>query len=165
MTLVIARFVNCIGHIEKHEPCLDKPTHLLSIIGLVVESMLFGMFTCCMMIDQWDVVLTKVTHIDRLKGEVQNDSDSTTTTGAAAGAGVYEVFGIGLGKGKKASSFRPDWLSPFTNVCFPDSMRDNILGFCRPCFDSGKDKEEDLEGEPLLVVAGRKNVNTVADII
>lgn len=140
MTLIVSRFVNCIGHIEKNEPCLDKPTHLLSLIGLVVESMLFGMFTCCMMLDQWDVVLTKVTHIDRLKGgtTLNDETDSR--------AGVNEVFGIGLSKGKKGSSFRPDWLSPMTNVCFPESMKDEIMGFCRPCgFDCSRVKEEDYE--------------------
>ncbi len=154
MSLVIARFINCIGHIEKHEPCLDKPTHLLSLIGLVVESMLFGMFTCCMMIDQWDVVLTKVTHIDRLKGEISLDD----IDGCGAG-GINEVFGVGFGgKGKKETNFRPDWLSPFTNVCFPESMKDDIMGFCRPCFSSAKAKEEDSE-------SGRRLVNSVADIV
>lgn len=64
-----------------------------------------------MMIDQWDVVLTKVTHIDRLKGEIQqNDIDGT--------GGVSEVFGVGTSKGKKVSSFRSDWLSTFTYACF-----------------------------------------------
>lgn len=157
MTLIIARFINCIGHLEKHEPCLDKPTHLLSLIGLVVESMLFGMFTCCMVIDQWDVVLTKVTHIDRLKGEMQfGEIDST--------GGINEVFGVGFGKGKKGSHFRPDWLSPFTNVCFPESMKDDIMGFCRPCFNSSKVKEEDYDDTIVGVGSGRRTVNSVADI-
>ena len=161
MTLVMARFFNCLGHLDKHEPCLDKPAHLLSIIGLVVESLLFGMFTCCMMIDQWDVVLTNVTHIDRLKGGeflIQDDADSA--------AGVNEVFGVGMGKGKKGSSFRPDWLSPFAKVCFPESMRDEIMGFCRPCGYS-KVKEDDLEpnGDKVPSVSGRRNVNSVAEIV
>lgn len=156
MSLIIARFVDCIGHIEKNEPCLDKPTHLLSLIGLVVEAMLFGMFTCCMMIDQWDVVLTKVTHIDRLKGEIQNDDSDGT-------GGVNEVFGVGFGgKGKKGTHFRPDWLSPFTNVCFPESMRDDIMGFCQPCFKSGKVKEDEYEASEG---SGRRVVNSVADIV
>ena len=157
MTLVIARFVNCMGHIDKHEPCLDKPTHLLSLIGLVVESMLFGMFTCCMMIDQWDVVLTKVTHIDRLKGEIQQDDSE-------GAGGINEVFGIGIGNKKKnrASSFRLDWLSPFTRVCFPDSMKDDIMGFCRPCFNSGKVKEEDYDASTR---PGRRVVSGVAEIV
>jgi hypothetical protein len=135
MGLVIARFVSCIGKIEHHEPCLDAPTHLLGVIGLCVESMLFGMFTCCMIIDQWDVVLTNVTHIDRLKGDIKNED-------VDGNSGIHEVFGAGIGhdKGKKrgkgngnGGNFRPDWLSPFANVCFPENMKDEIMGFCRPC--------------------------------
>mmetsp|Transcript_8360 Transcript_8360/g.10576 ORF Transcript_8360/g.10576 Transcript_8360/m.10576 type:complete len:422 (-) Transcript_8360:190-1455(-) len=178
MSLVIARFIDCIGHVQKHEPCLDKPTHLLALIGLVIESMLFGMFTCCMMIDQWDVVLTKVTHIDRLKGD---------STAEDLILGVSEVFGVGMkkekgegdmhnssGNGNSASSggnFRPDWLSPFTNVCFPEKMRDEIYGFCRPCAgfmmnnDSGK-KEDGYEPVPTSSSAsGRRNVGGVAEIV
>ena len=158
MTLIIARFVNCIGHLDKHEPCLDKPTHLLSLIGLMVESMLFGMFTCCMMVDQWDVVLTKVTHIDRLKGAdlLFNDDDGDTS------GGVNEVFGIGNSKGKKVSGFRLDWLSPFTKTCFPETMRNEIMGFCRPC-DYSRVKDEDDEVE--LAPGGRRPVSNVTEIV
>lgn len=76
-----------------------------------------------MMIDQAGVVATKLTHIDRLKGG----------DGAAAGvAGVLEVFGIGA-RGVGATRFRPDWLSPFAKACFPASVQDQVMGFCRPC--------------------------------
>jgi len=142
MSLVVARFVECLGHIEKHEPCLDEPTHLLSLIGLVVESMLFGMFTCCMVIDQWDVVSTNVTHIDRLKGE-------TFMEDVEGRAGIHEVFGAGVGKGKK-SGFRADWLSPFVKVCFPEHMENDIMGFCRPC--CGKAKEEPFYASNVVEV-------------
>lgn len=136
MALVVARFVNCLGHIEKHEPCLDEPTHLLGLIGLVVESLLFGMFTCCMVIDQWDVVLTNVTHIDRLKGEIFMED-------VEGRSGVHEVFGSGVGKGKKVG-FRLDWLSPFAKVCFPEHIEADIMGFCRPCSRYSKDWVDDV---------------------
>jgi len=108
-----------------------------------------------MMIDQWDVVLTKVTHIDRLKGEIQQDDSD-------GAGGINEVFGIGIGNKKKnrASSFRLDWLSPFTRVCFPESMKDDIMGFCRPCFNSGKEEDYDnTSGSSRRVLSG------VADIV
>ncbi len=171
MTLVIMRFVQCIGKIEHHEPCLDNPEHLLGIIGLCVESLLFGMFTCCMIIDQWDVVSTNVTHIDRLKGDTKMEDLEN-------GSGISEVFGSGSHamnmslekKGKKGSGFRPDWLSPFAKVCFPENLRDDIMGFCRPCgFGSTgkKDKVEDddggmnmnLSGSSPSSVEGRRNVS------
>jgi hypothetical protein len=78
-----------------------------------------------MVIDQWDVVSTNVTHIDRLKGELSMED-------LEGRAGIHEVFGSGNGKGKK-SGFRPDWLSPFVKVCFPEDMHNDIMGFCRPC--------------------------------
>lgn len=135
MGLVVARFVNCLGNIEKHEPCLDEPTHLLGLIGLVVESLLFGMFTCCMVVDQWDVVVSNVTHIDRLKGELFMED-------VEGRSGIHEVFGSGVGKSKKVG-FRFDWLSPFAKVCFPEHIEADIMGFCRPCARFSKAKGDD----------------------
>jgi hypothetical protein len=142
MILVITRFSSCIGvghrrgdhshHGEKHVSCLDQPTQLLTILGLLVESLLFGMFTFCMMFDQMDVIRSKVTHIDRLKGL---DLSSTL-------AGVTEVFGVGVRGVERASRFRPDWLSPFARVCFPPSVQDEIMGFCQPCLGTKKTAPE-----------------------
>ena len=67
-----------------------------------------------MICDQMGVVTTNMTHIDRLKG----DSAGTAL------AGVIEVFGL---NNKRETSdgtrFRPDWLSPFAQVCFPGSLQ------------------------------------------
>ncbi len=160
MTLIIARFVNCMSHLDKHEACLDQPTDLLSLIGLVVESMLFGMFTCCMMIDQWDVVLTKLTHIDRMKGAdlLIRDEDGDYS------GGVNEVFGVGR-KGKKGAGFRVDWLSPFTKPYFPEDMQDQIYGYCRLATSdyTVEVRREDDELEPLNT--GRRTMGNVADIV
>jgi hypothetical protein len=81
-----------------------------------------------MMIDQSGVVMTKMTHIDRLKGgdEVGNSL-----------AGVIEVFGLNPKKLDLAERFRADWLSPFHRICFPSSLHDEIMGFCRPCGGGG----------------------------
>lgn len=125
--------------------CLDRPTHLLFILALLVEAILFGLFTGCMMMDQMDVVRSKVTHIDRYKG-------GDDTIGSHTMAGVLEVFGVrprsNNNKNSKITStkskarhvlrdgrFRWDWLSPFVPVCFPShTVRDEVIGFCRPCF-------------------------------
>lgn len=106
---------------HQHSFCLDRPSHLLTVLGLLVEAILFGMFTSCMMFDQADVVRSKVTHIDRFKG---------SSIGGAL-AGVIEVFGVG--EQGDDTRFRPDWLSPFVRVCFPSSVREEVMGFCRPC--------------------------------
>jgi len=112
------------------------------------------------MADQWDVVMTNVTHIDRLKGDIFEESGDDH-------AGVNEVFGIGIGggKGKRWANFRADWLSPFTKVCFPISLEDDIMGFCRPCgFKGGKRKEE--EEDSLVDVRGSpRNIGGNEEIV
>jgi len=138
MSLILARFFNCVGSHSHHRRdgphCLDEPVHLLNIVGLVVESLLFGLFTCCMMVDQWEAVTTGVTHIDRLKGDMAS----------IAGTGINEVFGTGLGRRTVTSCFRADWLSPLHRVCFPASMKDEIMGFCRPR-TRGRSADNDIE--------------------
>jgi len=113
----------------RHVSCLDHPADLLKILGLLIEAILFGMFTSCMMFDQYEVIHSKMTHIDRLKG---------ADVGGAL-AGVTEVFGVGKPRGGSAASspdnftkFRWDWLQPFGRVCFPETLQDEVLGFCRP---------------------------------
>jgi hypothetical protein len=115
----------------------------------MVEAMLFGLFTSCMMVDQWDNVTSNVTHIDRLKNEnhalltfdgPSKDRPSERPTG------VNEVFGLECGK-KKSKNFHLEWLSPFAMASFPPHIRDEIMGFCRPCIDlCGKNEDDgDLE--------------------
>ena len=116
-----------------------------------MEALLFGLFTLCMMCDQWDVVMTNLTHIDRLKGH--ND-----TLQHRVQAGINEVFGTGRSMTSSSSSSLPHhhgnnpaaatsnnyrrgfhytWLSPLHKVCFPESVRDDIFGYCRPVNGGG----------------------------
>ena len=66
MTLIVVRFSTCVHvhHRRRHRHaeeaaalaaevghqnvCLDKPTQLLTMLGLLIEALLFGMFTSCM---------------------------------------------------------------------------------------------------------------------
>ena len=155
MTLVIWRFIQCLGKHSQHQHCLDDPAHLLHLIGLMVEALLFGLFTSCMMIDQWDVVLTNVTHIDRLKGEIGFGFLDDQRR-----KGINEVFGTG--KGSNASHFRADWLSPFVRACFPLSLHDEIMGFCRPCGLGGNDKKSKDDDD---LVGGSRNIRSIAEIV
>jgi hypothetical protein len=142
-SLVLTRFWGCMHrHHGRHVTCLDRPTQLLSILGLIVEAILFGMFTACMMLDQVGVVTSKMTQIDRLKhgGGFEEEQRSLMMGDGMASptlAGVVEVFGlskhIGVSSSYGATRFRPDWLSPFAKACFPASIQDDIMGFCRPC--------------------------------
>lgn len=143
-----------------HVTCLDKPTQLLSILGLVVEAILFGLFTSCMMIDQASVVNSKMTHIDRLKGDGEDDPVSSL-------AGVIEVFGLNARRGNDPR-FRPDWLSPFAKVCFPSSLQDEIMGFCRPCgihMNHNNSMESELTPRSSNSNGGGPMVRSVAEIV
>lgn len=136
LTLLTIRFFDCLGrhgHVRTHHfTCLDKPTQMLSILGLFVEAILFGLFTSCMMFDQSGVVTTKITNIDRLKGG--GGAENGNKSAGQALAGVIEVFGLNTKKGLDlGGSFRADWLSPFHRICFPTSVKDEIMGFCKPC--------------------------------
>jgi len=150
MSLVVTRFLMCMHKYEattkRHLHCLDRPTHLLNILGLVIESLLFGLFTSCMVCDQWDVVISNMTHIDRLKG------DSATHLVP----GVIEVFGASL-KGGRSTAFRWDWLSPFHKPIFPPGRRDEILGYCRPC-PKPLEKDDDVE-------SGGRVIRSITEIV
>ena len=99
--------------------------------------------------DQTDVISSKMTHIDRLKGGGD--------MGAPSLAGVAEVFGAG--RNHASTRFRPDWLSPFAKVCFPASIRDDVMGFCRPCLNVVA-PESSTELAPV-----RGNVRSVNEIV
>ena len=157
LLFVTYRFFQCIGSHRTGTNglppprCVDHPTDLLPLIGLTVEALLFGLFTLCMMFDQWDVVMTNLTHIDRLKGE---DYYNTQMNGHARNLvkirqGVNEVFGTGGLLTRKG--FHVTWLSPFHRVCYPESVRDDILGYCRPCGLGG-----DLFGRCMPCASGGK---------
>jgi hypothetical protein len=127
-------------HHTMHMTCLDRPAQLLTILGLLVEALLFGMFTSCMMFDQMEVIHSKLTHIDRLKGAHVGGSLQ----------GIVEVFGITSSVAtSQAHRFRLDWLSPFARVCFPPSVQDEIMGFCRRTCGGGRlgDNEDDGDEE------------------
>lgn len=167
--LLIYRFCHCVGksstHHHYHGPrCVDHPNDLLPLVGLTVEALLFGLFTICMMADQWDVVMTNLTHIDRLKGNhnqhhhhglQQHQRQHADAYGKLPAyyhqhvgnpmsimrAGINEVFGTVRHAAVSSSTstlfprskFHYTWLSPLHKVCFPENVRDDIFGYCRPC--------------------------------
>lgn len=176
-SFIMYRFFHCMGQPSHHSGprCVDHPTDLLPLVGLMVEALLFGLFTFCMMVDQWDVVMTNLTHIDRLKGETSThhshgshhhshhgQQHQQQQHGQHAGAygqlpqhynqhvgptrnlvnnmraGINEVFGTGRHSSTStvvptSSRFHYTWLSPLHQVCFPETVRNDIFGYCRPC--------------------------------
>jgi len=156
LSFLVWRFCHCTG--GRGPRCVDHPTDLLPLIGLTVEALLFGLFTMCMMCDQWDVVMTNLTHIDRLKGH--------DTLQHRVQAGINEVFGTGRSMTSSSSSlssslphhgnpaatnnyrrgFHFTWLSPLHQVCFPESVRDDIFGYCRPVSSGGGGRRRQSNG-------------------
>jgi hypothetical protein len=140
---------------ENGDQCLNNPQDLLPLIGLAVEAMLFGVFTSCMMIDQLDVVLSNVTHIDRLKGE--NHTTFSDPTNTPRYKGVHEVFGMSATRG-----FRLNWLAPFGRVTFPTSVKDEIMGFCTPCSSNHHTRDHSTERSSRAAFKGiRTAVNEI----
>lgn len=112
LVLNIARYVNCVNVGLTCGTVLD---HTLSLLVLL-ESILFALFTVCMMCDQWSVVTTNQTQIDRLK---QAKSESKNAI-------FNEVFGS-----DHSVLFRLHFLYPIP-VYFPPSIKDEILGYSVP---------------------------------
>mgnify|MGYP006101164505 CR=1 FL=1 len=109
LCLVMFRFFTCMNKLTGPQ-CLATPSDSISIVCLVIEGLLFGLFTSCMMLDQWGVVSTGATQIDRLKGEDVEIFHN-----------FNEVFGGDFG-------FKMNWLLP-VDVTFPKSVKNEIYGY------------------------------------
>ena len=108
---------------------LDQEDDIVGAGAVIVaiSAVLFGLFTSCMLCDQWTVLSTNVAKIDRLKG---------TTTSVSE---INEVFG------GKTRHFQLHWLLP-TPVTFPSSVLDDVLGYTMPIDDLEKGQEQDHDG-------------------
>lgn len=137
--LALGKFVSCASASVSENPCLHDSGGAMWIILLIMESVLFGSFTMCMIFDQWEVVATGTTQIDRLKGEsheVRSD--------------VNEVFG-GAGKGMAWH-----WMLPLEPT-FPASVRAEILGYTVV----GHADEEDGNGAASQLLASDEALDTM----
>jgi hypothetical protein len=142
-----------------------------------------------MMADQWDVVMTNLTHIDRLKGhhhqyphsheQQQQLHQHTDAYGKLPSyyhqhvgnpmsimrAGINEVFGTGRRMSVSPSTsmmlprskFHYTWLSPLHKVCFPENVRDDIFGYCRPCSSSSSATSSGAAGS--LSEGGKRRIS------
>jgi hypothetical protein len=110
LILVTCRYLSCT--LSKQEGGCGNHIDNLLIVFLIVESILFGLFTMCMMGDQIDVITTNQTQIDRLK-KVRNEQKQE----------INEVFGTSLDV-----YFQIDWILPIL-VKFPKILKDKVLGY------------------------------------
>jgi len=112
---------------------LSTGSHVMLFI-LLLEAILFGLFTMCMMCDQWSVVLTSATKIDRLK----NEKNGVSQTKRDVCMNLNEVFG-------GEPRFSLTWLFP-TEVRF--SRPEHVYGF-RVHEDAEMDDLTSLIVEPV----------------
>lgn len=87
-----------------------------AVMGLVIEAILFGLFTLCMMCDQYTTVTTNRTGIDRLKGDKGGKKASYMEN-------VKEVFG-----GPQSRGFHYTWLLP-VKPHFPENRVEQLFGY------------------------------------
>jgi hypothetical protein len=110
MLLVLTKYIYCIGG---HHKCHTSARLQFLVIFLVVESILFGLFTLCMLGDQFSAISSNQTQIDRLKGTKHNYQME-----------VNEVCGS-----QRSVRFHYSWFLPVA-VVFPDGpLREKVLGY------------------------------------
>lgn len=143
MVLVLAKYIVCIGGGHK---CHSGARNHLAVIFLVVESILFGLFTLCMLGDQMSAIASNQTQIDRLK----NTKHTYQTE-------VNEVCGSA-----RAVRFHHSWLYPLP-VHFPEgNIRDRVLGY-RLLHSTGGGCGEECENEefsPLIEGSGTASMSS-----
>ena len=100
-------------HVRSNEGdsgCNSTGDNLL-VVFLVIEAILFGLFTLCMLGDQSTVLTSNQTQIDKLKGYRHEGIPD-----------FNEVFG------GSNEAFRLDWLVP-TPVMIPEGAKERLLGY------------------------------------
>lgn len=138
--LLAGRFLTCFyGGSSQQDTCSGFGINV-GIMMLFMESLLFFMFTTCMMADQAAGALTNQTQIDRLKNEKHD-----------TGVEFNEVFGSVSDKAQL------HWIFPVP-VSFPAGIRDRLFGYRLPNEDDESDDEDeeacDVEKETSALISG-----------
>lgn len=71
-----AMILNCAVVVGRRYAACGPPEENIWVVFLLVEAIMFGMFTCCMLQDQSITLDTNLTKIDRLKYAGGQDSSS-----------------------------------------------------------------------------------------
>ena len=115
IALLVLKSMNCSLSRRSKFYCPGTPGDAVFLVGLLVEGILFGLFTLCMLADQSETITSNRTQIDRLKNERHDIQEE-----------INEVFGT-PSNGKCHCS----WFLP-TQVDFPSTFRDKIFGYILP---------------------------------
>lgn len=115
IALLILKALNCSMSRKSKHFCPSSPGDAVFLVALLVEGILFGLFTLCMLADQSETISSNQTQIDRLKNVRHDFQDE-----------INEVFGT-----PSNYKFHVSWLLP-TQAKFPTHFRDKIYGFILP---------------------------------
>jgi hypothetical protein len=115
IALLVLKAMNCSMSRRSKFYCPGSPGDAVFLVGLLVEGILFGLFTLCMLADQSETITSNQTQIDRLKNERHDIQEE-----------INEVFGTPV-----RSRCNVSWLLP-TKVVFPAAYRDKINGYILP---------------------------------
>ena len=96
LTLFFAHAFACIARAGTRTPrhCTSTPIGRIVVSLLVLECVLFGVFTFCIWCDQLNAALTSTTNIDRLKKEDVRRTGERASGGSRC-ANLREVWGVG----------------------------------------------------------------------
>jgi len=112
LIMVLSMYSACVFH---YGNCVTNANENILGVLLLVESILFGLFTLCMIADQGSSISSNQTQIDRLKN-MRHEAPAHILE-------VNEVFGT-----PGNISCQWTWIIPIV-VQFPDNLKDKILGY------------------------------------
>jgi len=109
-----------------------------NVMVLFVITLLFTLFTCCMLIDQSEAITTNVNKIGRMqKGESSSNSSNSSDEVTAATVSIpsfNEIFG------GDSTKIAWHWLLPLP-VRFNVDMADYVKGYCVEVVESEENEE------------------------
>lgn len=123
----------------------DAVSSTFLLVFLVMESVLFGLFTLCMMADQLSSISSNQTQIDRLKNAKHDRHQQE----------VDEVCGTAV-----SVCCSPSWVLPIPMVVSDSSLRERIFGYRLSISTSAGE-----ELSPLIVDPASSGNGDVEDIL
>lgn len=130
LTIVITHAVNCFGAVGPFASLLCSSMGAgqgVALIFLFVAALMFGLFTCCMMIDQASVVTSGQTQIDRHHGAGSARGEAAGAPPGSPPANFYAALAEVVGGNPARDGFQISWLLP-TPITYPDA--EQLTGFC-----------------------------------
>ena len=115
ISLLVLKSMNCSMSRRSKFYCPGTPGDAVFLVAILVEGILFGLFTLCRLADQSEAITSNQTQIDRLKNERHDIQEE-----------INEVFGTPSNNKCHISWFLP------TQVNFPKMYRDKIYGYILP---------------------------------